>query len=91
MGKLIYKDDNNVEHEIVLEQISSKNIKPGDMVVAYYEVGNAEVKEVAQALSKLRELIMINAPEGVNVVTIATRNGKKDIDLKIMKDKTKDG
>jgi len=88
MGKFIYRDDNDNEHEIKVQNISSKGIGEGDVVVAHYEVGNAPSEDVPLALEKLRDLLQTNLPEGVKVLVAATRFGEEDVKLKILKDKS---
>ena len=87
MGKFIYKDDQDQEHEIKIHNIASKGIMTGDVIVATYEVGEAPAEDTGQALAKLRDLLMANVPEGVKVLVAASRNGAEDIKLKILKDK----
>lgn len=85
MGKFIYKEDNGKEHEITVSNISAKNIKPSDVVIAHYEVGDAPQDDVIRAIEKLRDLLLSNLPDGVKVLVAATRNGEEDIKLKILK------
>lgn len=88
MGKFIYKDDKGQDHEIKVQSISSKGIMEGDVILAYYEVGNAPAADVPVALEKLRDLLQTNLPEGVKVLVAATRHGVEDVKLKILKDKS---
>lgn len=88
MGKFIYRDDKGQDHEIKIQNISSKGIMKGDVVLAHYEVGNAPSSDVPAALEKLRDLLQTNLPEGIHVLVAATRHGVEDVKLKILKDKT---
>lgn len=88
MGKLLFEDKDGSQHEINLQKISSKSIKAGDTVIAYYEVGDAPSKQVEVVMGQLKRILQGVMPEGVEVVVIATRFGKKDITLEVVKDKT---
>lgn len=87
---LYFKDKQENMHEIELQVIKSKSLKKGDVLVVNYEVGDATVKDANQALSQLREIFKRILPEGVEIAVIATRNGKEDVSIKIVKDKTKE-
>jgi hypothetical protein len=87
--------DDGFQHEVVLTQVKAKSIDPGDVVIASYEVGDIPNddgyrRSAGAALAQLKETLERVFPKGVNVVVVATRNGKEDISIKIIKDKTKD-
>ena len=88
MGKLIFQDDAGNDHEITVSQISSKGLKSGDILTITYEVGAAAPKDVTMALTQLKRIFDQVLPEGVKTVVFAARNGKKDIQFKILKDDT---
>lgn len=87
MAKLLFEDDNGTKHEINLSTVSSKSIKSGDSIIAYYEVGNATPKDSTLALTQLKALLENLFPNGVRVAIIATRNGKKDVEISIKTNK----
>jgi hypothetical protein len=88
MGKLIFQDEEGINHEISLTHVPVQKIKSGDVVVVSYEVGQAIPKDVGGALTQLKKIFDQILPAGVNNVVLATRNGKKDVSIKIMKDET---
>lgn len=90
MGKLIFEDDSNTQHEIKIDTIKTKNITSDDVILANYEVGDIkdEYKDLAsKALTQLKTMLEEVMPEGVKVVVVATRNGKKDVNIKVLKNK----
>jgi len=92
MAKLLFEDDKSVSHEINLETIKTKGLTENDVVLAKYEVGEIPVEHrdlAGQALAKLKSMLEEVMPEGVKVVVIATRNGKEDINIKVLKNKAK--
>ena len=91
MAKFIFKDDDGSEHEIKLSAIKAKALKKGDVVIANYEIGNANNVESGKALTQLKTALQSAFPDGVKVLVTASRNGKEDITLKIIKDKTQEG
>lgn len=88
MSKLIFEDENGEQHKLSLRSIPSKSIKKNDIIIATYEIGEAARDYSLRALEQLRILLKNVLPEDVKVIIIATRNGKEDITLKILKDKT---
>jgi len=88
MSKLIFETDDGSQSEISLKSIPSKSLKSGDVVLAYYEVGNNLDEEVRLSMQKLQIFFEKLLPNNVKCVVIATRDGKEDIKLKIIKDKT---
>ena len=90
MAKLLFEDDNGTQHEININTVKSKGITENDVVLAKYEVGDIdrEYTELAgQALSQLKAMLENVFPEGVKVAVVATRNGKEDVSIKILKNK----
>lgn len=92
MAKLLIEDDKGVSHDINLETIKTKGLTENDVILAKYEVGElpVEYRDLAgQTLAKLKTMLEEVMPEGVKVVVVATRNGKEDIDIKVLKNKAK--
>ena len=87
MAKLLFEDDNGNNHEVNLSTVRIKDLHEGDVILATYEVGDASLSEANFALSKLNELLKTTFSEKVKILTIATRNGKKDIDIKVVSEK----
>ena len=87
MPKLIFEDDTGEQHELKLNNIPTKLLTKGDVIIAYYEVGVVANREVTRALEQLKRLLESVMPDGVKVIVIATRNGKKDVSINIIKDK----
>jgi hypothetical protein len=87
MGKLFFLDDSGNQHQINLQNIQTKYFSPGDVVVAYYEVGEAPLDQSNIALEQLKNLLSSVFPPEIKVVTIATRHGEKDVEIKSFKHK----
>ena len=85
MGKLFFQDDSGVQHQINIQNIQTKDFELGDIIVAYYEVGDAPMEESNIALEQLKILLQSVFPTGVKIVAIASRNGARDIDIKAFK------
>ena len=83
MAKLVFVDDKDVAHEVSLSTVKTEKLKKTDVVFASYEVGVASTSEAGFALGKLQDLL-----KGIfvdnKVVVVATRNGKKDVEIKII-------
>jgi len=88
MSKLIFETDDGSQSEISLKSIPSKSLKSGDIVFAYYEVGDSPEQTSRESMQKLQVFFEKLLPNDVKCVVIATRNGKEDVKLKIIKDKT---
>jgi hypothetical protein len=88
MPKLIFETDDGKQSEISLKTIQSKSLKSGDIVFAYYEIGDVVENDAITIMQKLQVFFEKLLPDDVKCVVIATRNGKEDIKLKIVKDKT---
>lgn len=89
-SKLIFEDEAGLQHEIKLETVKMKGITENDVVLAKYEVGDIqeEYKDLAShALTQLKNTLESVFPDGVKVVVVATKNGKEDVDIKILKNK----
>lgn len=89
-ARLIFEDDQGSQHEIKMASVKTKGLTENDVVLAKYEVGDVqpEYKDLAgQALSQLKTMLEGVMPEGVKVAVVATRNGKEDVDIKILKNK----
>ena len=90
MAKLLFEDDKGQQHEVKMDTIKSKGLTENDVVLAKYEVGEipVEYRDLAgQALAKLKSMLEQALPEGVKVVVVATRNGKEDVNIKVLKNK----
>jgi uncharacterized protein YqfB (UPF0267 family) len=87
MGKLFFQDDNGTQHQINLQNVQTKYFSPGDVIVAYYEVGETPLDQSNMALEQLQTLLKSVFPPEIKVVTIATRHGSKDVDIKSFKHK----
>ena len=87
MAKLIFETDDGNQSEVSLKTIQSKSIKKGDIVFIYYEIGDVNEIEARETMSKLQVFFEKLLPDDVKAVVIATRNGKKDIKVEIVKDK----
>ena len=85
MGKLFFLDDLGNQHQISLQNIQTKDFDPGDVLVAYYEVGDASLEDSKIALEQLKILLQSIFPEGIKIITIASRNGARDVDIKAFK------
>jgi len=87
MGKLLFEDDNGTQHEVKLAQVPSKSIGEGDVILANYEIGGLPIENANPILINLKNMLEAVFPKGVRVVVTAMRNGKKDIDISIVKQK----
>ncbi len=87
MGKLLFEDDNGNSHEVKISSVSAKSMSKGDIVVATYEIGNMPPSNANALLVNLKNMLEAIFPEGIKVVVTATRNGKKDVDISIIKQK----
>lgn len=87
MPKLIFEDDSGEQHELKLNNLPTKSLTKGDVIITYYEVGVIANREVTRALEQLKRLLESVMPDGVKVIVIATRNGKKDVSINIIKNK----
>ena len=89
-AKLLFEDDEGNQHEINMASIKTKGLTEKDVILAKYEIGDIqpEYREMArQALSQLKVKLEEVMPEGIKVAVVATRNGKEDLDIKILKNK----
>ena len=86
MAKLIFEDDKGKQHNINLTTIKSKDLKLGDVIVATYEVGDAPTEESKFALSSLNSLLKTIFADQ-KVITVATRNGARDITIDVVSKK----
>jgi hypothetical protein len=93
MAKLIFEDDKGNQHNLNIVNIPTKSLGPGDVLVASYEVGHFDplpsASDVSRVLTQLKGLLESVVPDGVKILTIATRNGKEDVGLKVLKSKAK--
>lgn len=92
MAKLIFETDDGQQNEIKISSIKTKALTTDDVVVATYEVGDISDDQrsmVSAELLRLKEMLEMAFPEGTKVLVAASRNGKEDISIKVIKDKTK--
>lgn len=92
MPKLIFETDDGQQNEIKISSIKTKALTTDDVVVATYEVGDISDDQrsmVSAELLRLKEMLEMAFPEGTKVLVAASRNGKEDISIKVIKDKTK--
>jgi len=91
MAKLMFQTDDGTDHEVSISSIKTKGLGEGDVVLAKYEVGDLPEDKAhlaGQALAQLKSVLEGAFPEGVKVIVVATRSGKDDVSIKIVKDKT---
>jgi len=89
-ARLLFEDEGGQQHEIKMASVKTKGLTENDVVLARYEIGDIqpEYRDLAsQALSELKTMLEGVMPEGVRVAVVATRNGKEDVDIKILKNK----
>lgn len=89
-ARLLFEDESGQQHEVKMSSVKTKGLTENDVVLAKYEVGDIqpEYKDLAgQALSQLKAMLENVMPDGVKVAVVATRNGKEDVDIKILKNK----
>lgn len=84
MSKLIFEDDDGKKHDIDLTVVKAEDITADDVVLASYEVGNASTDQAEAALSKLNMMLKEVFKES-KVLTLATRHGKEDIEIRVLK------
>lgn len=92
MAKLLFETDDGETREVKLSTVKTKALTTDDVVVATYEVGelNEDQKKMAGAeLLRLKQMLEAAFPEGTKILVAASRNGKEDVSIKIIKDKTK--
>lgn len=92
MAKLLFETDDGVQSEIKISSIKTKALTLDDVVMATYELGDITKDQAAMAgpeLLRLKEMLTQAFPEGTKVLVAASRKGVPDIDIKIIKDKTK--
>ncbi len=92
MAKLLFETEDGETREVKFSSIKTKGLTLDDVVVATYEVGNIkeDQKHLAGAeLLRLKEMLTQAFPVGTKILVAAARNGKEDVSIKIIKDKTK--
>lgn len=92
MAKLIFETDDGVQNEIKISSVKTKALTLDDVVIATYEVGelDEEQKKLAGAeLLRLKSMLEQAFPKDTKILVAASRNGKEDVSIKIIKDKTK--
>lgn len=90
MARLLFETDGGDIQEVKLSTIKTKSLAPSDVVLASYEVGDIpeDKKNLAGAeLLRLKSILEQAFPENTKILVTATRNGKEDISIKIVKDK----
>jgi hypothetical protein len=87
MGKLLFEDDNGNSHEVKISSISAKSMSKDDIVIASYEIGDMPYKNANALLMNLKNMLEAVFMKGTRVLVTATRNGKKDVDISIIKPK----
>ena len=86
MAKLIFEDNDGAQHELQLKNVPTKTLKSTDMVLIDCEVGQAPPSDVGNYLKNVKDMMQNYFPQNKVIVT-AMRDGKKDINLKIVKEK----
>lgn len=92
MAKFIFETDDGEQREVKFSTVKTRNLTSDDVVVASYEVGDIsdDQRQLAgHALRDLKALLEQQFPEGQKILVTAMRNGKEDVSIKIIKDKTK--
>jgi hypothetical protein len=92
MAKLLFETDDGEQREVKLSTVKTRNLGEDDVVMATYEVGeiSEDQKQMAGAeLLRLKQMLEQAFPEGTKILVAASRNGKEDVSIKIIKDKTK--
>ncbi len=87
MGKLLFEDDSGNSHEVKISSVTTKSMSKDDIVVATYEIGDMPYSNANALLHNLKNMLEAIFPEGTKVMVTAMRNGKKDIDISIVKQK----
>lgn len=87
MGKLFFEDDDGKTHEIKISSVSSKSMSKDDIVIASYEIGDMPYKNANALLVNLKNMLEAIFIEGTKVVVTAMRNGKKEVDISVIKPK----
>lgn len=88
MAKLIFEDNNGDQHELQIKSIPTKSLKPNDILMVDCEIGkdNPPSKQINDFMVKVRDMFQSYFPKN-KVIVQAMRGGKKDINLKIIKEK----
>lgn len=86
MAKLIFEDNNKKQHEISINSISTKGLKPDDIIMIDAEIGQEEPKVAQEYMLRIRDTLQAYFPNN-KIIIFAMRDGKKDINVKIVKDK----
>lgn len=87
MAKLIFEDDEKNQHEIDMSTIKTKSLSKDDMILVNCEIGiDTPPMDANEYLDDVYSFIQKYFLDNKIIVT-AMRNGKKDIDLKIVKNK----
>lgn len=92
MAKLIFETDDGEQNEVNLDTVKSKSLSAGDIIVAKYEIGDigeAQRPMANQALTQLKDILERVTPDDVRIVVVATRNGKEDIKLQVLRKDSK--
>lgn len=91
MAKLLFETDDGEQREVKINTVKTKGLTPDDVVIANYEVGEVpeEKRDLAGAeLVRLKQMLEQAFPEGTKILVAATRNGREDVSIKVIKDKT---
>ena len=87
MAKLIFEDDKGIQHELQAKNVPTKTLKSSDVIMIDCEVGkDSTPNDVAEYLKKIKDMMQLYFPNNKFLIT-AMREGKKDINLKIIKEK----
>jgi t-SNARE complex subunit (syntaxin) len=88
MAKLIFETDNGEYHEINISTISTKSLKQDDVILVDCEIGDSLSHKATEQMIRVRDMLQSYFKENSIIVT-AMRNGKKDINIKIIHDNNK--
>lgn len=85
MAKLIFETNNGQQQEISLSTIKTKSLSPDDIITLDCEIGNVPPSEANIYMIQVRDFLQAYFPQN-KIIVFGMRNGKKDIELKIIKD-----
>ncbi|HRZ86142.1 MAG TPA: hypothetical protein P5277_05185 [Candidatus Paceibacterota bacterium] len=86
MAKLIFETNNGQQQEISLSTIKTKNLSSDDIIALDCEIGQVPPREANIYMTQVRDFLQAYFPQN-KIIVFGMRNGKKDIELKIIKDK----
>lgn len=83
MAKLMFETDDGQVHEIIMSSISTEMLKEDDLITINCEVGTTSPKDANHYMTHIRDFIQAYFPKN-KVMVFGVREGKKDIELKII-------